>query len=52
MYKNNSGFCAKFDDTTFVESLVISRKVSALKPATVLILDVTNSDKPLKNDRF
>ncbi len=42
MYKNNSGFCAKFKVCIFVQSLVINWKVSAFKSATILILTVAN----------
>jgi len=37
MYKNNSGFSAKFKVSIFVQSLVINRKVCAFKYVTILI---------------
>ncbi len=40
MYKNNSGFSAKIKVSIFVQSLVVNRKVNALKSATLLIQNV------------
>jgi len=46
MYKNNSDFSAKFKVNIFVQSSVINLKATALKSATILILNVgTHSQK-------
>ena len=45
MYKNNSGFSAKFKGHIFVQSLVLNSKVKALKSATILIPTVMSNFK-------